>query len=426
MYHFNFYSYSLLISALISVTVGIHLLKKNKVRAAYYLAVTEFAASIWALGCFFESGSMTVRLKFIWSVIAYIGTISIPIFFFFFIYFYVYPDRHIKKNLIILISIIPIITMFLAITNPYHSLIWPRITIDPILNIATYEHGLWFWIFVISSWGYLIAGEILLLYAFNKFSSYYRKYFLTIIICTLFPLLSNIKYLLKIDFLLPNVDWTPASFAIFGIMLTITIFNNKIFDIIPIAKNRIFETLEDFIFVVDKNLVIIDANIPAQKQLALTNNGIGRKLDLVFIETYPKLYNFLISENEIIKHAEREIDGKNQYFDFKKFSIKDSSNFIAGYVVIVHDITSSVLLQQEKQQLALENKYAKDKIRTLSELLPICANCKKIRDDEGYWQNVENYISEHTGTQFSHGICPDCMKEIYPDIYNKIKEEGKV
>ena len=49
-------------------------------------------------------------------------------------------------------------------------------------------------------------------------------------------------------------------------------------------------------------------------------------------------------------------------------------------------------------------------------ILPICANCKKIRDDKGYWSQIESYIEDHSEAEFSHGICPDCAKELYPDL----------
>jgi AmiR/NasT family two-component response regulator len=66
---------------------------------------------------------------------------------------------------------------------------------------------------------------------------------------------------------------------------------------------------------------------------------------------------------------------------------------------------------------ALQSALAQ--VKTLSGLLPICSNCKKIRDDEGYWQQVEIYIAEHSEAEFSHGLCPDCMQELYPDSYEK-------
>ncbi len=66
---------------------------------------------------------------------------------------------------------------------------------------------------------------------------------------------------------------------------------------------------------------------------------------------------------------------------------------------------------------------ALDEIKTLQGIIPICANCKQIRDDEGIWNQLELYISEHSEADFSHGICPDCARELYPGIIDK---DGKV
>ena len=60
-------------------------------------------------------------------------------------------------------------------------------------------------------------------------------------------------------------------------------------------------------------------------------------------------------------------------------------------------------------------------IKMLRGFLPICSFCKKIRDDEGYWQAIENYISQHTAVKFSHGVCPECRKKHYPDLKGKRK-----
>lgn len=62
-------------------------------------------------------------------------------------------------------------------------------------------------------------------------------------------------------------------------------------------------------------------------------------------------------------------------------------------------------------------RKALEGIRTLSGLLPICSSCKRIRDDRGYWQKVENYLREHSSTQFSHGICPSCLQKSDPELY---------
>jgi len=69
----------------------------------------------------------------------------------------------------------------------------------------------------------------------------------------------------------------------------------------------------------------------------------------------------------------------------------------------------------KKHQIATELQQTLQHVKRLQGILPICANCKKIRDDKGYWNKIESYISEHSEADFSHGICPECVKKLYPD-----------
>lgn len=71
--------------------------------------------------------------------------------------------------------------------------------------------------------------------------------------------------------------------------------------------------------------------------------------------------------------------------------------------------------QDELTKMNEELNKALAKVKLLSGFLPICASCKKIRNDQGYWQQIESYIHEHSEAEFSHGICPDCIKKLYPD-----------
>ena len=66
-----------------------------------------------------------------------------------------------------------------------------------------------------------------------------------------------------------------------------------------------------------------------------------------------------------------------------------------------------------------------DHVKTLRGIIPICANCKKIRDDKGYWNQVEVYIRDHSDAEFSHGICPECVQKLYPDFAGDIVKNGK-
>ena len=68
-----------------------------------------------------------------------------------------------------------------------------------------------------------------------------------------------------------------------------------------------------------------------------------------------------------------------------------------------------------------ELRLALDQVKTLRGIVPICASCKKIRDDKGYWSQVEVYVRDHTEADFSHGICPDCMTKLYPEFSQQDK-----
>ncbi|MFZ0726339.1 MAG: response regulator [Desulfobacterales bacterium] len=70
----------------------------------------------------------------------------------------------------------------------------------------------------------------------------------------------------------------------------------------------------------------------------------------------------------------------------------------------------------ERQRLLTELKTALDHVEQLQGMLPICSACKKIRDDKGYWNRIESYISKYSKVKFSHGICPDCAKKLYPEL----------
>ena len=74
-------------------------------------------------------------------------------------------------------------------------------------------------------------------------------------------------------------------------------------------------------------------------------------------------------------------------------------------------------VEEHQERLIAQLREALSKIKTLHGLLPICASCKKIRDDEGYWQDLDAYITDHTEAEFSHGLCPHCAKKLYPGIF---------
>jgi len=81
-------------------------------------------------------------------------------------------------------------------------------------------------------------------------------------------------------------------------------------------------------------------------------------------------------------------------------------------------------IKEERERLIEDLRKALSEVKTLRGFLPICSSCKKIRSDQGSWQQIESYIRDHSDAEFSHGICPDCAKALYPEQWKKIKSES--
>ena len=133
-------------------------------------------------------------------------------------------------------------------------------------------------------------------------------------------------------------------------------------------------------------------------------------------------------EKEQLTEMIRSIDGAGAHFETRQRR-KDGtlidvelSNNGAVYreqkliFCVCRDITDRKRTEMERKNLIVELKDALAQVKTLRGLLPICSHCKKIRDDTGYWNQIESYIHKHSDAEFSHGICPECAKKYYPDM----------
>jgi DNA-binding NtrC family response regulator len=80
----------------------------------------------------------------------------------------------------------------------------------------------------------------------------------------------------------------------------------------------------------------------------------------------------------------------------------------------------------ERQKLVVKLRDALAQVKTLQGMIPICASCKQIRDDKGFWHQVEIYVSNHTAAEFSHSVCPACIKALYPEIADELIKKGKL
>jgi len=100
--------------------------------------------------------------------------------------------------------------------------------------------------------------------------------------------------------------------------------------------------------------------------------------------------------------------------------IQNADGDIQGASIVLRDITERKRQERERLRLIDELKEALRRVKTLNGLLPICSSCKKIRNDGGYWEQVETYIRSRSNAEFTHGICPDCISRLYPEIAGRV------
>jgi len=119
-------------------------------------------------------------------------------------------------------------------------------------------------------------------------------------------------------------------------------------------------------------------------------------------------------------------DGSEFWVELNIVPLTDDEGRVTHWVSIERDISERKRAEEEREQLICELKEALAKVKTLSGLLPICASCKKIRDDKGYWNQIEAFISSNSDAAFSHGLCPECFQKLYPEYAGPSEGLGDV
>ena len=128
--------------------------------------------------------------------------------------------------------------------------------------------------------------------------------------------------------------------------------------------------------------------------------------------------------SDIYEKEYRHKNGKVFPVALRTVLLRNEDHTPVGMWAIVHDITERRRKAAEREELIAELQQALSEVKTLSGLLPICSSCKKIRDDKGYWNQIESYITSHSDALFSHGICPECAKNLYPGLMKKVSKSS--
>ena len=191
----------------------------------------------------------------------------------------------------------------------------------------------------------------------------------------------------------------------------------------------LFENANDAIFILDADLNYKDVNKKAVELFGFSREEYLKLnvKDLIPKEQHPE------SDREFEKlrqnGAYEKFVGRSRTKDGRWLDIEVNSSAIfenrkiIGSRDIVRNITERKKAEKEKEELIFKLQKALDEINTLKGILPFCSFCKKIRDDKGYWEQVDIYISNHSDANISHSVCPECARKHYPEF--KDQSENK-
>jgi|GEM_PF-584476 PAS domain S-box-containing protein len=186
----------------------------------------------------------------------------------------------------------------------------------------------------------------------------------------------------------------------------------------------IFNSITDTAIFADTNRRILMVNTAAEDTFGYSPEEMkGKTTEFLYIdkEAYEEqgIRRFRIGADKSLPIYEinyRRKDGSAFPAETMGTFVEDPQGNILGFIGIIRDISERKMAEEERERMISELQKALAQVKTLKGLLPICAYCKRIRDDEGYWNSVEKYIHDRSEVEFSHGICPDCLKEHHPSF----------
>ncbi|MBC7617279.1 MAG: PAS domain-containing protein [Pedobacter sp.] len=407
---FNIYAILLLIFGSITLALAFFIYKKGG-NAVRWFSLMMLSNSIWSVAYAFELASSDIsQIKALLNI-EYIGIATLPLNWFLFCLHFSGKECWYKKPVnLILILIFPIITILMVWTNSYHHLHYAsyKMATDAPFPMIDLTPGIWYRIFTIYFYLIMASGCFLLWMKFRKSDPIFRKQNYSLIIAAAIPWIANITYLTGIR-PLGYVDVTPFAYVITCFIILTGIYKFKLFDIIPLAREKVLELMQDGFFVLDKDYRIIDYNQSIKRYINYTDGTklIGTTLER-FFPNQPSFLNILktykagkvemeVVVNEITLYLEADVIFLN--------GNKMNNDFI---IIKLQDLTAykTEAIRTKEQAIELERlNQLKDRIFSII-----------AHDLRGPLVNLSEVLKMITNDQISieefKGIAPTLSKDI--------------
>ena len=347
-----YYAILLSIAAVVSSVTAVLLWRRRHVPAAFPLFLYALASLIWSLTYAIYWLAPTGSARILWLDATYVGVVIAPGAFFVFTLMYTHRARWINRTTVALLTIEPLITLLLLWTDPLHGVFFDGKRTPESSTI--FDGGPWFWTHLIYSYGLLLISYILLLQAYRHAVGPYRPQTRTVLIAVTIPWLSNIISLIGLN-PLPALDLTPVAFTVTGIVLTYAVFYERLFDLMPVARGKVVETMREPVFVIDEQRRIVDLN-PAARQLLgemlpkPEDSFIGQPINAVFADVTRWI------SDEAQTEASVDVNGKTRYYERLISPLTDLRGRSQGKVIVLNNITRRKLEQQRQLEMQLEKE----------------------------------------------------------------------
>ena len=375
------------------ITIGL-LWKYRQSYEVKFLVYLEFFVAVWALTYCMEFATYDLATKIFWSKMSYMGIAFLPAFYYLFTTAYSQKTKFIKSQNIYLLFILPVITIFMALTNDMHHLVWSNVYADPVKNLAHYEHGPWFWLFFVYTEILITFGLYNLIHSIYKFTAYYKSQIGILLAASLFPIIGNLMYLTDIN-PFPGFDWTPVSFVMTGIIIALGIVRYRIFDLVPLAKNKLFGIMNDGVIVVNSDGFIEECNPTIYRIFNRQNQTLLRTSFNQVFKEYKSLTEGLEKKFSTV-NLEIALNKTVNYFQVNISPIYKNEKY-SGSLLLFHDITS---VRKAEQELKDTNKQLLNEIEKREKL---------IDDLDSFAHTVAHDLRNSLGSIFS---ASEVMEEI--------------
>ena len=410
------YVRALLLLAAISVGLAYSVWRRYRRPKVTWCVVLILAATGWLVGYALELGSATLSAKILWARIQYLGMVVVPFAWMAFVLRYTGQDRWLTPRNLALMTIVPLVTLALVWTTELHGLVYQNIRLDPSGSFLMVDFGPWFWVDTAYSYLLLAIGCLALLQRLLTTSYPYRGQAAALLIGVSIPWLVEVLSLSNLN-PVPYLDLTPFSFLFTALAAVWGMAQFRLFDIVPVARDAVIRSMSDGLIVLDPWNRVLDINPSAQRIMGQEK---GEALELEPARVLFAEPDLIVRRRGGAEEVHSEIvlaEGEERrYYDLCITPLRDGRDRFVGRLIHLSDITEHRRADAEREKLIARLEEALAQVRALRGLLPVCASCKRIRDYAGRWRGMEEYVASHSNAEFSHGLCPECSKRLYPDF----------